>query len=111
MPTSKPELYIEDVGVGKRVALNTKVYVIHRADDGTETGRTDISMLVRAIDMNIKVGNVLTCNLECFLTSVNATATLDTLTLTEFKPKRRPWRTRLRDATTFGSRLNIREYV
>lgn len=99
-----PELWIEDVGQGKRVAVNTRVEIIPRDREGVERDRFDISSLVRSCNVTFNIGDVITADLSVFVTGFRAEVGL--LRLLEIRKPEQPkaWKRRLRDVTTFGSR-------
>ncbi len=103
-----PEIWIENTeSRGKHVAMNTKVFVLRENENGEEE-KIDISTIVRAVDVRLHVGEVVTAKLDCFITGFSGRAEIEGLFLKEIKPRSR-WR-RLVDATSFGSK-GWREYA
>lgn len=110
-----PRIYIENRSTAPKVIAGsqTNVYLILDGEPderGLPTEeRIDISNLVRSADVRLHVGEPIMANLEVFITGIETRAQIEDLLLREVKP-RGGWRRRLRDITTFGSRL-YSEYV
>lgn len=98
-----PEIWIENTEArGKNVALHTKVYLLRWDDHGNEE-KIDISSLVRAADVRLHIGEVVTAKLDVYITGFESRASLETLLIKELDVPRKGWRRRLREVTTFGS--------
>lgn len=86
-----PEILIEDVeGSGKRLAMNTKVWLL-RYDEQENEERIDISSLVRGVSMDIRVGEPLTARLDLFLGGMAARTEVEAAVIEQFQPRKRRW--------------------
>jgi hypothetical protein len=103
---------IVNQSTGKQIAMskNTQVFVVREDEDGT-VEEIDISMVVRAVDAHLHVGEIVTARLDCFLTGIETRAEIESLIVRDLRPRKPSiWR-RFRDVTTFGSREGVTEYV
>jgi hypothetical protein len=100
-------LYIEQGGeAAKKIAgRDTYIYVV---DD--EGNKTDISGMVRGVDVRLHVGEVVTAKLDVFVTGFEGEAELEDLFLKEIRP-RNWWRRKWRDVTTLGHRDGAKRFA
>ena len=106
------QVWIRNDGKGKVIAGHeTQVHLLVEDADGTEEW-VDLSAFVRAADIRLHVGDVVTARLEVFVTGIDSRAHIERVAVKELgiPPKwRRMLRRRLREITTFGR--SHREYA
>lgn len=100
-----PRILIEDYGSGKHVVTNTHVWIISEDDEGNEQ-RTEISNLVRRVNVDMKVGDPLIATLEVFVAGFQSRAQASEILAVYLRPLpwwKRLWRRRqVVDITTYN---------
>lgn len=92
---------------GSKFIAGSHVRVIAIRDDGEEF---DISNMVRAVDVRMHVGEIVTASMDVFVTEVETRAEIENLMVRDFRPRKLSLWKRLRDVTTFNH-FGVREYV
>ena len=104
------KLYIEHGNSSPKslAGFDTYVYVVD--DDGR---KTDISTMVRAADVRLHMGSVVTANLEVFVTGIKSRADLEKLIVREIKSRKRwqRWLRKPREITAFAHRNGSRWFL